>query len=233
MAQIHQTTMTPSKLDLLASWLPRQPWYRGSGAGTELSRAGGFRLDDPAGEVGIEFYFASDGTNVYQVPMTYRGAPLPDADPAALIGTSEHGVLGTRWIYDGAHDPVLLAQLLAFLAGDVPAQHQSRSDTLDPSVTRALTLPGRSALDPSGPAHGRKPADDAGTGCTAIRLDGRLSLHVVRRLSGPAASPRSSATAGATGPLDEQVVGQVEVELHEPDGTPARRRVALLTVTAG
>ena len=42
----------------------------------------------------------ADGTT-YVVPMTYRGAPLAGADEA-LIGTSEHGVLGRRWIYDGA-----------------------------------------------------------------------------------------------------------------------------------
>ena len=37
--------------------------------------------------------------------MTYRSGPLDGADDA-LIGTSEHGVLGTRWIYDAAYDPV-------------------------------------------------------------------------------------------------------------------------------
>ena len=55
MAIIHRTTMTPGKLELLAAWLPSQPWCHGAGRAPELARAGGFRLDDPPGEVGIEF----------------------------------------------------------------------------------------------------------------------------------------------------------------------------------
>ncbi|MGY1805247.1 1,4-alpha-glucan branching protein [Blastococcus sp. SYSU D00922] len=138
MATMHRTTMAPTKLELLTAWLPGQPWYRGTGT-PELSRAGGFRLDDPAGEVGIELMFVTDGAGepaTYFVPLTYRGAPLPEAEHA-LVGTSEHGVLGTRWVYDAEHDPVATAQLLGFVAGAVEAQHQSESDTLDPSVGRA------------------------------------------------------------------------------------------------
>src|SRR5215212_9991047 len=52
-ATIHHTTLTPSKLELLARWLPLQPWYRGSRS-PALAKGGGFRLDDPGGEVGIE-----------------------------------------------------------------------------------------------------------------------------------------------------------------------------------
>jgi hypothetical protein len=156
MAVIHQTTMTPGKLDLLAAWLPAQPWYLRAGRRPELTRAGGFRLDDPAGEVGIEFMVVADGASVfYQVPMTYRGHPLPGAE-AGLIGTSEHGVLGTRWIYDGLHDPVLVAQLVACIQGNAQPQAQSVSDTPDLSVTAyplhggSLTVSG-SAIAANGP----------------------------------------------------------------------------------
>ena len=41
MAVIHDTTLVPSKLELLAAWLPSQLWYHG-GAKPELSRGGGF-----------------------------------------------------------------------------------------------------------------------------------------------------------------------------------------------
>ena len=34
MGIIHRTTLTPGKLELLAGWLPAQPWYRG-GRGPE------------------------------------------------------------------------------------------------------------------------------------------------------------------------------------------------------
>jgi hypothetical protein len=83
----------------------------------------GFRFDDPAGEVGIETMLVSaDGEIVYQVPLSYRGAPLPDRD-AWLIGTSEHSVLGRRWIYDACGDPVYAAALAGvILAGTGQAE---------------------------------------------------------------------------------------------------------------
>ncbi len=140
MAVIHHTTLTPSKLELLAGWLPSQPWYVATSRPPELTKAGGFRLDDPAGAVGIEFMIVTDQSGErpvsYHVPLTYRGAPLAGAEHA-LIGQAEHGVLGTRWVYDGARDPVLLTQLVAFLRGAVAAQAQSVSDTPDPSVVGA------------------------------------------------------------------------------------------------
>lgn len=143
-AIIHSTTLTPSKLELLTAWLPRQPWYRGTGA-PALAKAGGFRLDDPDGEVGIEIMLVSDADGtVYVVPMTYRGAPLEGADEA-LLGTSEHGVLGRRWIYDAERDPVAVTQLLALARGEVEAQHQDRSNSVDPSVTRAWSGPADAA----------------------------------------------------------------------------------------
>ncbi|KIQ63101.1 1,4-alpha-glucan branching protein [Kitasatospora griseola] len=135
MATIHQTTMTPGKLELLADWLPKQSWYRPGGG--ELARAGGFRLDDPEGEVGIELMVVTDGRAAYLVPMAYRGAPLEGAPQGALIGTAEHGVLGTRWFYDGEQDPVVRAQLAELLRGRAVPQKQSESDTVDDTVAVA------------------------------------------------------------------------------------------------
>jgi Maltokinase N-terminal cap domain len=136
MATIHRTTMSPSKLELLAAWLPAQPWYRPTGRAPELARAGGFRLDDPQGEVGIEFMLVTDGPGsgaaAYQVPMTYRAHALPGPE-GGLIGTAEHGVLGPRWIYDGPRDPVLAAQLAALVRGEAGPQAQSVSDAPDPA----------------------------------------------------------------------------------------------------
>src|SRR5256886_5447003 len=130
--------MSPGKLELLAAWLPAQPWFPGSGREPELTKVGGFRLDDPLGEVGIEFMLVTDGSReppaTYQVPMTYHGRELAGAD-GRLIGTSEHGVLGHRWIYDGIRDPVLVTQLVALIQGDVEAQAQGVSSTPDPTVT--------------------------------------------------------------------------------------------------
>ncbi|MGY2082541.1 maltokinase N-terminal cap-like domain-containing protein [Blastococcus sp. SYSU DS0539] len=142
MATIHRTTMVPTKLELITAWLPRQLWFRATGAPPALRPAGGFRLDDPAGEVGLEFILVTDGAQggetTYFVPLSYRGAPLAGAEQG-LVGTSEHGVLGLRWVYDAAADPVAIAQLLAFMRGEAEAQHQHDSDTPDPSVARHWT----------------------------------------------------------------------------------------------
>ena len=152
MAYIHDTTMSPTKLELLEHWLPKQPWYAGSGQ-PDLAKVGGFRLDDPDGEVGIELMFVRDEADgagtTYHVPMTYRGAPLESAD-AALIGNGEHGALGKRWIYDGAHDPVLIAQVAALLQGAAVPQHQSESNTVDPTVHVVNALSGDGGADSLG-----------------------------------------------------------------------------------
>jgi hypothetical protein len=134
---IHRTTLAPSKLELLAAWLPTRSWYRVTGRAPELAKAGGFRLDDPQGEVGIEFMMAVDASGgdpvSYHVPMTYRGTPLDGAGDA-LIGTAEHGVLGKRWVYDGTRDPVLVAALVALIQGAAEPQAQSQSHLPDPTV---------------------------------------------------------------------------------------------------
>src|SRR5580704_4504646 len=102
MAIIHKTTLVPGKLDLLAGWMPAQPWYADMGREPALAKAGGFRLDDPEGEVGIEFMVVTDGSGAeataYHVPLTYRASPLEEGEDA-LVGTTEHGVLGRRWVY--------------------------------------------------------------------------------------------------------------------------------------
>lgn len=138
MALIYNATMKPGKLELLTAWLPAQPWYLHPGHEPALSKVGGFRLDDPGGQVGIEFMMVADRAgntdSVYHVPLTYRGAALAGTN-AGLIGTAEHGVLGRRWIYDGVYDPVLLTQLVALIQGYAQAQAQSVSNTADPTVT--------------------------------------------------------------------------------------------------
>ena len=185
MAVVHQTTMAPTKLELLTAWLPQQHWYAGAAAGPSLAKAGGFRLDDPAGDVGIELMVVRDGAGdpatAYLVPMTYRGRPLAGGD-AALIGTAEHGVLGTRWIYDGTRDPVLLGQLSELIQGRVGAQAQSQSNTPDATVhaTPTTAAPGE-----------------------------RLSIWIARRLSPVAdgtALPRAGEVTGLWTATDGTVV---------------------------
>ncbi|MQA02519.1 MAG: hypothetical protein GEV07_07285 [Streptosporangiales bacterium] len=113
MAILHRATVTPSKPELVESWLDQQPW----GGSGEIETIGSYRFDDPEGEVGVEAMLVRRAGRVLQVPMTYRAAPLEHAE-AHLIGRAEHSVLGTRWVYDGTRDPVALECFTRALAGE-------------------------------------------------------------------------------------------------------------------
>lgn len=203
MAVIHETTITPSKLDLLSAWLPSQPWHRGETPA--LVKCGGFRLDDPAGEVGIEFMLVADISGgvpaTYHVPLTYRGCPLAEASQA-LIGTAEHGVLGTRWIYDGTRDPVLTDQLLALLRGSAVAQAQDASDTPDPSVI--VHFDGADI----------RPTAQTFSG-TDLAAEPGLTVRIVRELQ-PAEGDNCATT---------RACGYITAGWHTPDGTEQRGAV--------
>jgi hypothetical protein len=112
MATIHQATLTPTKLALLEAWLPGRHWYPDDHV-DGLRRVAACRFDDPEGRVGVEMFVvqAGDGPLVH-VPMTYRDAPLDDREQF-LIGTTEHSVLGTRYVYDAVGDPVYAETLTA------------------------------------------------------------------------------------------------------------------------
>ena len=192
----HHAALTPTKLELLAAWLPSQPWYRDGGAAPDLAKVGGFRLDDPDGRVGLEFMVVTDiatGTS-YHVPMTYRDHELPGAGDA-LIGTAEHGVLGHRWIYDGARDPVLVSQLVALNQGEAEPQAQSISDTPDPTVTSR-----------SGTAAGPVTATSTPAGTELHLADGTLTVWINRILH----------------PGEHHDGPGVSAPWHLPDGTEAR-----------
>ncbi|GGW53054.1 maltokinase N-terminal cap-like domain-containing protein [Streptomyces xantholiticus] len=223
MAVIHTATMAPGKLELLAAWLPAQPWYLGTAGEPELTKAGGFRLDDPQGEVGIEFMVVTDTSGdepvSYHLPLGYRGAPLDGADEAALIGTSEHGVLGKRWIYDGAHDPVVVAQLLAFVQGRAEAQAQGVSNTPDPSVTGHFTGPGLPAEVASVTVTDGPDGTDVSLGSAGS--DPSLTLTVTRR---PEPDSTGSDPAGSR--------GHVTAGWRRPDGAEQRGRFFLLRDTS-
>jgi hypothetical protein len=122
MALLHGgAEITPTKLELLADWLPAQPWFVGDAS--TLQQVGAYRFDDPDGEVGIETHLVRVGDGpVLQVPLTYRAAPL-DGGEVFLLGTMEHTVLGRRWIYHAFGDPVYRAVLAAtILTGGTQAE---------------------------------------------------------------------------------------------------------------
>lgn len=138
MAEITPTTLVPSKLELLARWMRATPWFRGA-ITPELEIVGGFRLDDPEGEVGLEFFLLRDAADgeIYHVPVTYRGTPLPGSnghEDESFLGTMEHGILGTRYVYDGPADPVWRTTVAALLDGEAEPQHRTESNTPDRTI---------------------------------------------------------------------------------------------------
>jgi hypothetical protein len=107
-ALFHRATITPTKAELIAGWAPTQPW--GPPSGSAMDVIGSYRFDDPDGRVGLETHLMQADGVLFQVPLTYRDAPLDDAGDA-LITEMEHSVLGTRWVYDGLRDPRFVLML--------------------------------------------------------------------------------------------------------------------------
>lgn len=111
MAILHKATLLPSKLDLLREYLTTQSPLS-EHVGDDLVQVGSYRFDDPAGQVGIETHVLTSSTgDVLQVPVMYRNDPLEGAE-GAFVGTMEHSVLGTRWVYDACIDPIYAGELL-------------------------------------------------------------------------------------------------------------------------
>lgn len=135
MAHVYeQATVTPTKRDLLNAWVPTRPWFP---ADARVAKLRAYRFDDPAGEVGLESFVldVADGVVVH-VPLTYRDAPLTGADEF-LVGTTDHSVLGKRWVYDGCGDPAWAAALAtAILTGGAEADViMENGERLEPRVT--------------------------------------------------------------------------------------------------
>lgn len=115
MGRFHVAKNTPTKLELLADWLPKQPW--GPAIGEPLRPIGQFHFDDPEGEVGMQTHLIEAGGTLLQVPLAYRATPIAGAQ-AALVGEMHHSVLGPRFVYDGLGDSQFLMTMAAVtLAG--------------------------------------------------------------------------------------------------------------------
>ncbi|MFG2719105.1 1,4-alpha-glucan branching protein [Streptomyces sp. NPDC048416] len=220
MSVIHPTSLNPTKLELLTPWLPTRPWFHGAGE-PDLAKAGGFRLDDPRGEVGIEFIVTTDNSGAqpvtYLVPLTYRGAPLDGAEHA-LVGTMEHGVLGRRWAYDACHDPVAVAQLFALIEGRVQAQDQNISDTPDHDLVCSRAGDGSAVAAAAAAAKATDSVIDDREG-TALGLPQGGVLRL-RRVLRPAQDVPS--------PLAEDVTGHISGSWRLSDGTMTRGLFAVL-----
>ncbi|MFG2057879.1 hypothetical protein ACGFI9_28040 [Micromonospora sp. NPDC048930] len=194
MALLHRAELRPSKLDLLTAWLPGRPWFAGT-AGVAVTRVATFRFDDPAGEVGIETLLvrAGDGP-VLQVPLTYRSAPLAGAD-RWLVGTTEHSVLGPRWVYDACADPVYPPALAAALfAGGGQAEEYFEVDGRREARQPNMTVTGGRVGDGRPPVLGD--SHEVVDGDPTLIRTHPVELAVVRR-PGSADAPSDACLTGA------------------------------------
>ncbi|MGN6251621.1 MAG: maltokinase N-terminal cap-like domain-containing protein [Marmoricola sp.] len=130
MAVLHRATLEPGKAELVGSWLDA----RGGGSGSQTDGAAellaAYRFDDPDGQVGVEAFVVRRGGRLLHVPLTYRSAPLADAEEA-LVGRMRHSVLGERWVYDAGADPVAVACFERALRGE---QDQAPIEVYDGAV---------------------------------------------------------------------------------------------------
>ncbi|MFC6016220.1 hypothetical protein ACFP2T_08425 [Plantactinospora solaniradicis] len=180
MALLHRAELHPTKLELLAAWLPGRRWYRAP-ADADVVRVAAYRFDDPAGAVGIETMLVNAGEGpIHQVPLTYRDTPLDDGDDW-LIGTTEHSVLGRRWVYDACGDPAYAAALAgAIYTGGAQADEfievDGRLERREPS----MSVRGSGAEDADVPVIGaiRRVVEDEPT----LIVTDSVQLAVVRRL---------------------------------------------------
>ncbi|WP_100501316.1 maltokinase N-terminal cap-like domain-containing protein [Geodermatophilus chilensis] len=193
MALPYRAILRPSKLELVAGWAPGRPWGAAA-AGVELEQVAAYRFDDPAGEVGTETFVLGAGDTLLHVPLTYRGAPVPELEEH-LVGTTEHSVLGRRWFYDGCADPVYVAALAAAVLTGAPQAEEyfavdGRQERRDP--TARVTGSGTAAV--AGPLGTPSPTDTADA--TTVRA-GDLEL-VVRRALTPGVPADGAATLTGT-----------------------------------
>lgn len=206
MALFHRAALTPTKPELLAAWVPIQPW--GPGPDVPIEVVGAFRFDDPNGRVGMETHLVRAGDALFQVPLTYRDAPLDGADDS-LAAEMHHSALGTRWVYDGLADPDFIVMLAAAaMTGQGEAIGLANYDG------RWYIAPADVRIQGGGWTRERVPvdgfelqSDDPGT--PVFRND-RFDLTVHRR---PVPGPRPP--IGLTATWDGQPDPVVLAEVHE------------------
>ena len=191
MALLHRATIRPTKAELLADWVPTQPWGE-----SDLTLVGAYRFDDPDGEVGIETHVVSTpGGHLLQVPLTYRGDPLDGAEQF-LICTMEHSVLGQRWIYDATGDPVYARVLASVLLAGVE-QAEELVEGTDAPREPSMRVTGSGSRPGDVPSVGDVSVSSDGSR-TVLDLSGALRIVLRRRLDLPAAPTDRAVTLTGT-----------------------------------
>jgi len=206
MAIFHRATITPTKAELIAKWAPTRPW--GPPAEHPIEVIGSYRFDDPDGRVGMETHLVTARDALFQVPLSYRDEPLDGAEDA-LITEMQHSVLGTRWVYDGVHDPRLVLMLAA-----VAMTGQGEALGLAVYDGRWYVAPSNVRIQGGGWTQERVPVDgfelESDEPTVSVLHNDRFELTLFRR---PARGPRPA--MGLTATWDGQDDGVVLAEVRE------------------
>ncbi|WP_051441996.1 maltokinase N-terminal cap-like domain-containing protein [Arthrobacter sp. H14] len=226
--------LQPPLPELLRSWLPGQRWYPAKGVPVSLRRVGGIRLQDPAGEVGLEVHLiavdSGERVDVINVPLSYRSAPLEGAENG-LVGEAVHsrgddgdggsygsasepgGGSGRRWIYDGAHDPVFVAAWLELM--------RTRSTTSDGRASGDGVPQFTNHTPQAGPAKSKVLTGEQSNTSAVIQDDTMPSIVKFFRVLSAGVNPDVEVGAGLTAAGCEEVpatYGWVAGRWHDPVG---------------
>jgi len=208
MALFHRATITPTKAELIAEWIPTQAWGPTADDPTEV--IGSYRFDDPDGRVGMETHLVTAGGALLQVPLTYRDEPL-DGAADALITEMEHSVLGTRWVYDGLRDPQFVVMFAAVaMTGQGEALGMVEHDGHWYVVPSNVRIQGGGWTQERVPVDGFELAADDDAAAAAVLRNDRFELTVFRR---PAPGPRPA--IGLTATWEDQRDPVVLAEVRE------------------
>ena len=196
----HTASLSPTKQELVEAWLPSRSWAEGRQVAGKVAE---YRFDDPGGEVGVEtiLWRTDDGT-VLQTPLTYRSAPLDGAE-AYLVGTTDHSVLGRRWVYDGCGDPVWAATMVdAISTGGRQAQMFIEQDGRRVDVPPRMQVRGSGSSDSAPRVTSVDTVSDDGA-VTVVTAD-EVEIAVARVVGAPLGDgPHLS---GSIGDSDETTV---------------------------
>jgi hypothetical protein len=209
MALFHLATITPTKPELIAAWVPTQPW--GPPADVPVDVIGSYRFDDPEGRVGMETHLVDAAGTLLHVPLTYRDEPL-DSAASALITQMQHSVLGTRWVYDGLRDPRFVMMLAAVaMTGQGEALGMTVYDGRWYIAPSNVRIEGGGWTQERVPVDGFELASDSST--SVVLRNDRFELTFFRR---PVAGSRPA--LGLTATWDGQRDGVVLAEVRERSG---------------
>jgi hypothetical protein len=204
MGLFHRATITPTKAELIAEWIPTQSW--GPPHAEAIEMIGSYRVDDPEGRVGMECHLATADGVLFHVPLTYRDEPVDEAGDA-LITTMEHSALGTRYVYDGLRDPLLPTVLAAVaMTGQGEALGMAKVDGRWYAAASNVRIQGGGWKPQPVPVDGFELKSD-GAEASVLSSDS-LELTVFRR---PTSRPRPeiALTANWRGHDDDVLLAQV------------------------